>query len=182
MMKIKELSVRDICYIAIFTAIITVCAQLSIPMPYGVPMTLQTFAIPLAGVVLGPKKGTLSTLVYILLGAVGAPVFASFSGGINIILGATGGFILSFPLMTLAAGVGESKNNIAWLVCGLISGALVNYLCGMLYFAAVMASDLTTAFITCILPFILTDFIKLVLVAVLGKGIKTALVKSKVLV
>lgn len=181
-MDSKKLSVRDTCYIGIFTAIITVCAQLSIPMPYGVPMTLQTFAIPLAGVVLGARKGAFSTLIYVLLGAIGVPVFAGFTGGLNIVLGATGGFILSFPLMAIAAGIGESKNNKAWLMCGLLAGAIINYLCGMLYFTVVMSSDIKTAFVACVLPFIPTAIVKIVLVAVLGKYFKTALVKSKVLV
>jgi biotin transport system substrate-specific component len=181
MMGLKGFTVRDICYIGIFAAVITVCAQISIPMPYGVPMTLQTFAIPLAGVVLGTRNGTYSALVYVLLGAIGAPVFAGFSGGLRDILGATGGFILSFPLMALAAGIGERKHKKTWLVGGLAAGAIINYICGTLYFTAVMQSDLKTAFIACVLPFIPTAIIKIGLVAVLGKTLKTALVKSKVL-
>jgi len=182
MMSTKKLSIRDLCYIGIFTAIITACAQLSIPMPYGVPMTLQTFAIPLAGVVLGTKKGTFSVLIYVLLGAIGFPVFAGFAGGLSIVLGATGGFILSFPLMALTAGIGDSKNNKIWLVCGLLAGAVINYLCGMIYFTVVMSSDLKTAFIACVLPFIPVAIVKIGLVAVLGKSLKTALLRSKVLV
>ncbi len=73
--------IRDICYIALFTALIAVLAQISIPLPGGVPLTLQTFAVPLAGLVLGSKRGTIATAVYVLLGAVGVPVFAGFSVG-----------------------------------------------------------------------------------------------------
>ena len=72
-MNTKKLAIRDMCHIGIFAAIIAVCAQISIPMPLGVPMTLQTLAIPLAGVVLGIKKGVAATLVYILLGIIGVP-------------------------------------------------------------------------------------------------------------
>ena len=79
--------VRDLVYIAVFTAIIAVLAQISIPMPGGVPMTLQTFAVPLAGLVLGTKRGTLSALLYVLLGTLGVPVFAGLSGGPGIVLG-----------------------------------------------------------------------------------------------
>ena len=60
MNKLK-FSVRELCFIGIFTAMITVTSQLSIPMPYGVPMTLQTFFIPFAGVVLGAKNGNLKS-------------------------------------------------------------------------------------------------------------------------
>ena len=49
----SKFSVRDICYAGLFAAVIAVMAQISIPMPLGVPMTMQTFAITLAAVVLG---------------------------------------------------------------------------------------------------------------------------------
>ena len=42
----SKFSVRDICYAGLFAAVIAVMAQISIPMPLGVPMTMQTFAIP----------------------------------------------------------------------------------------------------------------------------------------
>ena len=51
----SKFSVRDICYAGLFAAVIAVMAQLSIPMPLGVPMTMQTFAITLAAVVLVPS-------------------------------------------------------------------------------------------------------------------------------
>ena len=70
----STLYVQDICHIALFTALIAVLAQISIPLPGGVPLTLQTFAVPLAGLVLGCRRGTLATAVYVLLGAVGVPV------------------------------------------------------------------------------------------------------------
>ena len=43
-------------------------AQISIPMPGGVPLTMQTFAITLAAVVLGAKLSTVSSVIYLLLG------------------------------------------------------------------------------------------------------------------
>ena len=63
----SKFSVRDICYAGLFAAVIAVMAQISIPMPLGVPMTMQTFAITLAAVVLGSKLSAIATLVYLLL-------------------------------------------------------------------------------------------------------------------
>jgi len=182
MMNEKKLSVHDLCLIGIFTAIISALAQISIPMPYGVPMTLQTFVIPIAGIILGPKNGTLSALTYILLGAFGMPVFAGFTGGLSIVLGPTGGFILSFPMMAFAAGIGAKNNNKVWLTFGIIAGSVINYLCGMLIFSIVTSSDIKTAFAACVLPFIPTAIIKAVLAGVLGVKIKSALYKGRVLV
>ena len=91
----SKIEIRDICYIAIFTAIIAVMAQISIPLPGGVPLTLQTLAVPLAGIILGAKRGTMSTIIYILLAMAGVPVLAGFSGGAGVVFGVTGGFIIS---------------------------------------------------------------------------------------
>ena len=44
MNQTSKFSVRDICYAGLFAAVIAVMAQISIPMPLGVPMTMQTFA------------------------------------------------------------------------------------------------------------------------------------------
>lgn len=85
----SKFSVRDICYTGLFAAVIAVMAQISIPMPLGVPMTMQTFAITLAAVVLGSKLSAMASLVYLILGAVGVPVLASFSGGIDKFVGPT---------------------------------------------------------------------------------------------
>lgn len=93
----SKFSVREICYTGLFAAVIAVMAQISIPMPLGVPMTMQTFAITLAAVVLGSKLSAMASLVYLILGAVGVPVLASFSGGIDKFVGPTGGFLISFP-------------------------------------------------------------------------------------
>lgn len=177
----NNLSTRDLCLSGIFTAIIAVLAQIFIPMPYGVPMTLQTFAIPFAGVVLGAKRGTLSTLIYVLLGAVGVPVFAGFTGGIGIVFGPTGGFILSFPVLALTAGIGADRNSKALLAFGLIIGPVINYLCGMLMFILVTSGDLKTAFFTCVLPFIPTAVIKTVLAGVLGIKVRSTLKKGRLL-
>lgn len=177
----RNLSIRDLCFIGAFTAIIVALSQISIPMPYGVPMTLQTFAIPLAGIIIGAKKGTLSTVIYVLLGALGVPVFAGFTGGLGIVLGPTGGFILSFPIMALTAGIGANKGNKGWLIFGLAIGSIMNYLCGIFMFSLVTASDLNTAFIACVLPFIPTDIIKAILAGVLGVRCRNLLAKGKML-
>jgi len=63
MNQTSKFSVRDICYAGLFAAVIAVMAQISIPMPLGVPMTMQTFAITLAAVVLGSKLSAIATLV-----------------------------------------------------------------------------------------------------------------------
>ena len=69
------MSTKSIILVGMFAAVLAVMSQIAIPMPSGVPMTLQTFAVALAGAVLGWKLGALSALVYLLLGAAGVPHF-----------------------------------------------------------------------------------------------------------
>ena len=80
-MSAERLNVRDMTVMAVFAAALAVMSQISIPMPSGVPITLQTFALALIGYSLGAKRGAMAVLVYLLLGAVGVPVFANFHGG-----------------------------------------------------------------------------------------------------
>ena len=78
-----RMATRDVVLTGMFAALLTAISQLSLPMPTGVPITIQAFGVALCGAVLGWKRGALATLVYILLGAVGLPVFANFQGGLR---------------------------------------------------------------------------------------------------
>jgi biotin transport system substrate-specific component len=100
MMSKSKLSVRDMCYSAIFAALMAVCAQIQIP-AFGVPITLQTFAIFLALLTLGGFRGTVSVALYLLLGILGLPVFSGFRGGAHMLLLESGGFLIGFMLTSL---------------------------------------------------------------------------------
>ena len=170
----SKLSVQEVCLVALCTAVMVIMAQISIPMPMGVPMTMQTFAVTLAAVVLGAKKGALSAFVYILLGAVGLPVLAGFTGGIQYFAGPTGGFLISFPLMAFVIGLGvdrfrEVKGG--FILC-LIGGTIVNYVIGVLMFCLLMDSSVMTAVSACVLPFVPTAVIMAVLASVIGLKIR----------
>ncbi len=149
----------NIVYCGIFATITGILSQITIPMPGGVPFTLQTFAVCLAGIILGSKRGFVSILVYVLMGTIGLPVFSGFSGGVGKILGATGGFILSFPIMSFIIG----------LIClGIILSSIPNYLIGIFQFSLVTGTTFYNSFLVSVLPFILVDIIKIILATMLG--------------
>ena len=177
----SKMSVRDICYAGLFAAVIAVMAQISIPMPMGVPMTMQTFAITLAAVVLGSKLSTISSLIYIIMGAVGLPVLANFSGGFDKFVGPTGGFLLSFPLMAFIIGWGAEhrKDFKGAYVIALIVGTVINYVIGVALFCAVAKASVATGITACVLPFIPTAIIKAILASVIGFAIKTRVPELK---
>ncbi|MDR2182970.1 MAG: biotin transporter BioY [Clostridiales bacterium] len=171
MIKKHDISNSDLCRMAIFAAFIAICAQIAIPLG-PVPQTLQTWAIMLAGIVLGAKRGTMAVVVYVLLGAAGAPVFALFGGGIGHIAGPSGGFILSFPIMATLVGLAAKKGRPPLLFLGAISALVINFLAGMLYFAAVTQNSLPTAFVAVVLPFLPNAAVQLVVLTTMGKRIR----------
>jgi len=177
-METSKISTRDLCMIGLWTAVIVIMAQITIPMPMGVPMTMQTFAITLAAIVLGSKKGAIATGIYVLLGAIGIPVFAGLTGGFSYIVGPTGGFIISFPIMAFIIGLGvEKKKNKALFIILIIVGTIVNYIVGVMMFCGITGNDVMMGITACVLPFIPTAIIKAVVATIMGLQIRTRLVK-----
>ncbi len=85
-------------------------AQVRFFLPWTpVPITGQTFAVLLAGVLLGRWWGGVSMASYVVLGAIGLPWFAGWSGGIGILAGPTGGYIVGFILAALFLGYFTDK-------------------------------------------------------------------------
>lgn len=176
-MQKTKFKIQELCMIGLFTATIVIMAQIAIPMPFGVPMTMQTFAITVAGIVLGSRNGTLSTFIYMLLGAIGLPVFANFTGGWQAFLGPTSGFIITFPLMAYIVGLGtewKSKYKFAYPL-SLILGNLTNFLGGIWMFCFLTKSPFMVGFTTCVLPFIPVTILKTILASILGLDIKRRL-------
>jgi len=171
-MKIKELV-----FIGIFTALITICSWISIPTV--VPFTLQTLGIFLAIELLGGKRGFIAVLVYILLGAIGLPVFAGFSGGIGVLLSSKGGYIMGFLAISLVMpGIIRcfGDNTISHVI-GMLTGLLVCYILGTAWFMFVYTRSngyvsLKTVMSWCVLPFIIPDLLKLWTALLISKRLK----------
>jgi len=80
-------------------------AQVVIPLPWTpVPITGQTFAVLLAGVLLGGRWGGMSQALYAALGAAGLPWFTGWQGGLAHLAGPTGGYVVGFVLAAAAIG------------------------------------------------------------------------------
>lgn len=164
---------KNLILCAVFAAIIAVLAQISIPLPGGVPLTMQTLVVGLTGVILKSKNGFISVLIYVLMGAIGIPVFANFTGGIGIVLGPTGGFIIAFPIMAFIIGLVSEKTNKKYLIfIGFFIGMVITYIIGTIQFSIVTGESIYKAILLCIVPFIVTDLIKGVLVSILGEKLK----------
>ena len=171
----SRMRTRDLTLVALFTALMAVCAWITIPTG-GIQFTMQTFAMFAALMTLGGRRGTYAVVTYLLLGAVGAPVFSGFRGGLGVLLGTTGGYILGFFFTALlywllTARLGESLPVKA--AAGVL-GMATYYAFGTAWYLALYARmgkpmGLLTACGYCVFPFIIPDLVKLALAALLSR-------------
>lgn len=179
-MKIKTKTITEC---AIFTALLCIFSPLSLPIG-PVPITLSLFAVMLAAIVLGPKKGVAAVVTYILLGAIGLPVFSGAKGGVQVIAGPTGGYIWSYVFLAAIAGLVsgiESENKImqyAFAFIGCVVGTAVCYACGTLQYMALSGKGFFQLLAVCVYPFIPLDIVKALCATLLGITVRNALEKN----
>ncbi len=162
--------VRGMVYAAMFGAATAAGAYLIIPLP-PVPVTLQTFFMALAAVLLGARLGAMSQAVYVLLGFMGLPVFAGGKAGLGVLLGPTGGYLIGFVAGAWVIGrVVQAGGRAGPLRIGLavVAGYAVVHGLGVsgLYFIARLS--LFKALSVGVIPFLAGDALKAVAVTLLA--------------
>ena len=176
---VSRMRTKDLTLIALFTALTSACAWISVPVPAPlIQFTMQTFAIFAVLLTLGGKRGTYAVTAYLLLGAVGAPVFSGFRGGLSVLLGATGGYILGFFFQALLYWLMTVKlgETLKVKITASVLGLFLCYAFGTAWYLVLYAQmgkpmGVLTALGYCVFPFILPDLIKLALAAVLAQRV-----------
>jgi len=172
----------DLALIAAFAALISACAYLgAIPVGgAGVPITLQTFGVMLAGCVLGPIRGFLAVSLYLLLGAIGLPVFAEHSSGLAVFSGPSAGYLIAFPFAAALAGflvkyvARENRTRAIWVFfCSLAGSVLVIHPLGIIGMKLYFDVSWHEAF-TYDTPFWIGDLLKTTLVALVAAEVHRA--------
>jgi biotin transport system substrate-specific component len=180
----KNQKLQNMTFAALMTALIAVLSQIAIPLPSGVPITLQTLAVALCGYLLG-LNGTISVLIYILLGIIGAPVFTYMRGGIHHIFGSpTGGFIIGFLFLALLCGISEllfikTRKKFIFLLFGAV-GVILCHFSGVIHYSIVAKLTFKTAFIAASLPYLLKDLLSVAAAYFLSIQIKNRIQKTKI--
>ena len=162
---------------AVFAALTAACSWISVPLPFTpVPINLATLAVFMAGGLLGPKYGLMAECVYVLCGGFGLPVFAGFRGGPSVLVGATGGFIVGYLVCALVVGLLVEKiykagihgtRRIILVIISLAAGLFCCYALGMVWFMYLTGSGFATGLMSCVVPFLIGDGLKIALAAVL---------------
>ena len=164
--------IKKITSIALFVAIISVFAQISIPISV-VPITMQMFAIALCGYMLSLKSAITTVCVYILLGVVGAPVFASFNGGFHVLLNYTGGFLWGFIPLVILCALYKNKTSIPLGILGVI----ICHLVGIIQYSIVSKTNIWLSFVVASLPYIIKDIILVVIAYFVARRVNKILKK-----
>ena len=92
----------------------------------------------------------------------------------------TGGFILSFPVVALLAGLGAHKGGFVWVILGLVAGSIVNWVVGLLWFSWITEFSLAVSFGYAVAPFIIVGIVRTAVLSVISKSIKVAMKKAGV--
>lgn len=175
------MTIRTMVQAALLATITSVLAQIAIPLPGGIPFTLQVFGVFLSILLLG-KKAFWGMLTYLLLGVIGLPVFAQAQGGIGIILGPRGGYITGFVISGLVGGyvVEHAKFSLKGKILGTLISLVIIYFTGTIQLAFTTKLSISEALTVGTLPFISLDILKGVMAIVLSKYIHKALPRAGV--
>ena len=93
----RQAILYDILLVVGGALVLSLSAQLAVRLPFSpVPITMQTLAVVLTGVVLGSMRGAVSAASYLAAGSMGLPVFANGAAGIAYLAGPTGGYLFGF--------------------------------------------------------------------------------------
>ena len=131
-----------------------------------VPVTMQTFGILLVGGLYGPRLTLLSIFSYMIIGIIGVPVFQSHNGGIDYFFGVTGGYLIGFifasVIISILSNSGLKKGLSIW---AMIIGNLMIYITAIVWLSVYDFGwpEKGKLFSQAVYPFLIGDFIKLIL-------------------
>jgi biotin transport system substrate-specific component len=148
-------------------------AQIAVPANpvWGVPITLQTLAIPVLVALLGRELGTLAVLAYLVEGLAGLPVFSGHLGGIARFFGplaSTAGYLVGFPIAAYAVGTLYQRGlagSYGSRFLAVFLGTAVVFVTGALWLAFGMGLGLGRAVALGVVPFLVGDVAKCLVAA-----------------
>jgi biotin transport system substrate-specific component len=166
-------NLRMTVYAALMAALMAAGAYIAIPVG-PVPIVLQNLFIMLAGLLLGPRWGTVSVGVYLLAGAFGLPVFSGGSGGLARFAGPTGGYLLGFlPAVYLIGLISRRKRRRAlWDVLAMVLGTALIYALGVSWLIVWTHMGLQKALAAGVLPFLVGDALKIAAAVPIARALR----------
>ena len=156
------LVLRSLILIALGTALLTLSAKISLPLPF-VPMTLQTLVVLVIGAVYGWRLGSATVIAYLVEGAMGLPVFAGPVGGLAPLMGPTAGYLAGFVAAAFITGWLSERGwdrSVLLLFVAMALGHTVILAAGFAWLAFGMNLGVEKAWLVGILPFLAGSLVK----------------------
>ena len=98
-------SSRSLALVSLFAALMAVFGLIpKIDLPLGVPITLQTLGVMLAGCLLGPKRGLQAILLFLGAVALGLPLLSGGRGGLGVFMAPSTGYLIGMPFGAFVTG------------------------------------------------------------------------------
>ena len=157
----------DVSLIVLGSLFVAAMAQLSIPLQ-PVPVTGQTLAVLLVGMVLGSRRGALTLAAYLGAGLAGLPVFAEAKLGLATVLGPTGGYLVGFIAAAWLVGLLAERGfdrSLGKTLIAMVAGNIVIYIFGLAWLSTQVGFDNSLAY--GLYPFLVGDILKAALAALL---------------
>jgi biotin transport system substrate-specific component len=171
---------RDLALVCTFTGVVAALGLVPAFTPPGftVPITAQSLGVMLAGALLGARRGFLSVALLLLLVAVGLPLLAGGRGGLGVYATPSTGFLLGYPVAAFVVGWlterGGPTYHLVWgLVANVVGGIVVLYAAGIAGIALVAGVSVPAAAASTWV-FLPGDLVKVVLAAVVARGVHAA--------
>ncbi|MBB3211716.1 biotin transport system substrate-specific component [Herbaspirillum sp. Sphag1AN] len=176
-------STRSLSYIALFAAVMAAFGLIpKIDMPFGVPITLQSLGVMLAGCLLGPRRGFLTLLLFLTAVALGLPLLTSGRGGLAVFVAPSAGFLLGWLVGAWVCGLcmrrmARARGKallVAAFVSSVIGGIVVVYLFGIVGLMLAAHMGFAQAALA-VLVFIPGDLVKCAICAILVNSVVRAM-------
>jgi biotin transport system substrate-specific component len=159
--------------VALFAALMAVLGLIpKIDLPLGVPITLQTLGVMLAGCLLGPRLALRALVLFLVAVAIGLPLLSGGRGGMGVFTTPSAGYLLAWPLGAFVTGLlmhampTGSPRRVAMsaFVASVVGGLLVIHACGVVGLMKIAGMGFTQAVVGTSL-FVPGDLIKCAITA-----------------
>lgn len=170
-----SLALRRAAIVLLGSLLVAISAHVAVPLWFTpVPVTLQTFAVLLLGLLLSPGAAAATLGLYLAEGMCGLPVFSPTGPATFLhLFGPTGGYLLAYPAAAaLTAWLRRRLPGgrfVAFLSAAAIGSALI-LLSGAAWLGILTRQNPAAIFTLAVAPFLAGDILKLVAAAGIATG------------